>query len=420
MKDPRVLIQIFLVFLIFMTALCEFMVVLINKIRRGKTMRQILTGCVMLAVLFVLMAVWSRYYRNDTFYPAEKKSPLFVLTILVLLVSVFQILAEILYNRKQGKNQLSPYSIKEATDDLPTGVCFADAAGRIILCNRKMGELSACLMGGYPQTAEELEKALAGPQEDSGVRRISDDPALHCFPDRKIWQFHLKNLSEPEGFLQITAQDMTEIYHANERLRKKNEEMQQVNEKLRKMYERLTDRIREQETLDLKMRIHNNIGTSLIAISGMISGGDEEDIGKQLEILKDAVSYLSDDCPAVPGTFDEVRKKAGEMKVSLVLRGSLPQEAEAESLIIAAARECVTNCVNHAGGNRVTAEVVEHLDIYTVTITNNGRPPENPIVEGGGLSNLRRRVESAGGEMYLSHSPSFALILNLPRKEQEL
>ena len=80
----------------------------------------------------------------------------------------------------------------------------------------------------------------------------------------------------------------------------------------------------------------------------------------------------------------------------------------------------MTNCVNHAKGNRVTVEIAEHFNIYTVTITNNGEPPKHRIVEGGGLSNLRRSVEAAGGEMYISHSPAFALILSLPRKEQEI
>lgn len=32
---------------------------------------------------------------------------------------------------------------------------------------------------------------------------------------------------------------------------------------------------------------------------------------------------------------------------------------------------------------------------------------------------LRCNVESAGGELYVSHKPAFALILNLPGKERE-
>ena len=57
-----------------------------------------------------------------------------------------------------------------------------------------------------------------------------------------------------------------------------------------------------------------------------------------------------------------------------------------------------------------------------------GRPGVDPVVlfklvllqHLYGLSSLRRSVESAGGEMSVSHRPAFALILNLPRREQEL
>ena len=36
---------------------------------------------------------------------------------------------------RRRKKELSPASIKEATDKLPMGICFADPDGRLILCN---------------------------------------------------------------------------------------------------------------------------------------------------------------------------------------------------------------------------------------------------------------------------------------------
>lgn len=402
-----------LLMLMFAEAMCEFALILRYKISQTGRRWHVLPSCFMLILIFALLALCMPESHNIRAVPV-------VLVAMVLLIAAVHIAVETVHNKRHRSNELSPYAIKETVDDLPTGVCFADTSGRIILCNRRMGELSALLLGSYPQTAGELEVALRAPQESSGILRISENPVLHRFPDGKVWRFRSAELPETGGFLQITAQDVTALYDANERLRAENEEIRKVNEKLRLMYERLAERIREQETLDLKMRIHNNIGSSLIAISEIMNNDNDGDMRKQIDILKDAVGYFSDDRPAVHGTFDELRRKSAEMKVSLVLRGSLPQNTVAESLIIAAAKECVTNCVNHAKGNRVTVEIAEHFNIYTVTITNNGEPPKHRIVEGGGLSNLRRSVEAAGGEMYISHSPAFALILNLPRKEQEI
>ena len=58
------------------------------------------------------------------------------------------------------------------------------------------------------------------------------------------------------------------------------------------MYKRLADRIREQENLNLKMKIHDDIGTSLITISKIIDEGINEDIETQLTLLQNAVSYF--------------------------------------------------------------------------------------------------------------------------------
>lgn len=400
--------------LLFLSALGEFVLVLLCKICHEGRAGYLLPECCMVVFLFALLCV-----ANPAF-PASKNVSVGLVGTVLLIVAV-QIFITVVHYMKRRKCHLSPDAIKETTDNLPSGLCFADDSGRIILCNRRMGELSSVLIGSYPQMVSELEEALLFPGETSGVQRLKGTPALHRFPDGTVWRFRRTDLSEPKGFIQLMAQDVTSLHEVNERLRAENEEMQKVNEKLYRMYERLADRIREQEILDMKMRIHDNMGTSLIAISEIMNGSTgDEDMEKQLHILQDAVGYLSDDRPGVHGTFDEVRQKAAGMKVSLVLKGSIPENTLAESLIASAARECVTNCVNHAEGNCVTVEIREHMNIYTVTFTNNGEPPKQKIIEGGGLSTLRQSVEAAGGNMYLSHSPVFMLTLILPGKEREL
>ncbi|MGN0164550.1 MAG: sensor histidine kinase [Lachnospiraceae bacterium] len=401
------LVRSLLLLIISFTALGEIILIMLNKISRTGRSVHILLGFGMMAVLQIICGIYSCIGEAPVL-PA----------VIVLIVALIHILIETLYCIKYRRLYLSPYAIKEATDNLSSGVCFADATDRIILCNRQMGRLSSELMGSYPQTAGELEKALLSPSEKSSVRKISDAPVLYRFSDGSVWRFRRAELSD--GIRQFTAQDVTALHEINENLRADNEELERVNEKLCRMYDRLTDRIREQEILDLKMRIHDNIGTSLIAISDMINHEVDSDMNKQLAILQDAVSYLTDDRPVSCDTFEEARQKAAAMKVSLILKGSIPQDTTSENLIVAAVRECVTNCVNHAKGNQVIVEITEHMNIRHITITNNGEVPKEKIIEGGGLTNLRKSVETAGGEMSISHSPVFALILNLPRKEQNL
>lgn len=411
--------QTVLVSFLYAAICCELTLLLykntyINKFRRLIPDIMVLSG--LLYLLMLLVKCHRGFVRGIYF----ERIPTLFLAVLIPLV-FFRSVAEMMQLYQYGKTALSPQSIKQAIDDLPTGIFFADSDGRIILCNHKMSELAIVLTGRHPQVARELEAALEHPAV-AGVLPLQGDPVLYRFPDGRVWRFRTVSLCEQEfhGFTQTTAQDVTELYQGNVQLQADNEEMKRINTKLHRMYERLADRIREQENLELKMRIHNNIGISLIAIAEIMNGDSNEDMDKQLATLKNAVSYFSNDRPAPRDTFDEVRQNAAKMKVELVLHGYIPQNTMIEGLVVAATRECVTNCVKYAKGNRLVVEVREHFDIYTVTITNNGEPPKEKITEGGGLSNLRRSVEAAGGEMYLSHKPVFALILNLPGKELEL
>ncbi len=346
-------------------------------------------------------------------------SPPFLLPLAVLVTA--RAFAEMRRAYRASRETLSPSSVKQALDNLNSGVLFADGMGRAILVNHTMGRLAEALTGSYPQTLDELENALASPRGGSGVERLSGSPALYRFPDGRVWRFRTVPLTDAAmaGYTQTTAQDMTELYEANARLERENEALREAIGKTRRMMDRIADRIREQETLNLKMRIHNDIGASLIALTEMARGGARDDFDRQLETLRFAVGCFSRRGETVPDAFADVSRQAAEMGVALKLEGYIPQNQTVERLIAAAARECATNCVRHAKGGTVAVRVSERGGVCTAEFTNDGRPPEGPIAEGDGLSALRRSVERAGGEMRVSHAPRFLLILNMPEKEPE-
>ena len=62
--------------------------------------------------------------------------------------------------------------------------------------------------------------------------------------------------------------------------------------------------------------------------------------------------------------------------------GYLPQDTAAEELTVAAGRECVTNCIKHAGGDEVQIRIAERNEFYDIAITNSGMPPTDKIREG--------------------------------------
>jgi len=130
--------------------------------------------------------------------------------------------------------------------------------------------------------------------------------------------------------------------------------------------------------------------------------------------LLDRVNHLS----PVPDEWEQLQSRARDLGVELDIGGELPEHEILRHLVVLSVRECVTNCVRHARGDKVFVRITPSRDGIICRITNNGKAPTQSIVEGGGLSGLRRRIEREGGNMKLQSSPAFALIVTLPLKEE--
>ena len=298
---------------------------------------------------------------------------------------------------------------------LPMGLCYADPNGRIILCNDRMRRLSFALSGHELQITEDLEKALEHPDKS-----ITVNGDCYILPDKTVWQFRKQHITvdNDDNWLQMTAHNVTELYNGNVSQAVIIDELKEVNRKLQKMYERMADDIKEKESLDLKIHIHDTIGRSLLTIRDIIESDENTD--KKLEALQEATAVLTSDRVTAGGTMDEVIQTAKLLGVTVTANGYLPADSLVEELTVAAAKECVTNCIRHAKGNEVYICIIERNDLFDITITNNGTAPSEPIREGSGLSSLRRSIESAGGEMHTAYKPRFALLLTLPEKENNI
>ena len=62
----------------------------------------------------------------------------------------------------------------------------------------------------------------------------------------------------------------------------------------------------------------------------------------------------------------------------------------------------------------MTADLTHAAGSDTLTITNDGRSPEGEIIEGGGLSGLRRNIDNMGEIMKTEGRPRFKLTVILP------
>lgn len=383
-----------------------------------------------IGILFLMSFVLMCFFLNDHRYQiGENNHPSFLLKIpiwiflagmsLLIICLCLLVRNEILTCRKN----ISAWSVKETMDDVPCGVCVSDSWGRIVLSNKKMRELSRMLIGTVLQNYEDLKQVLDGNKSVQGVTRLSPENSVLYLPNGTVWMFQNYMLTEEEvaGYLQTVAFDVTEIYFNSEKIRMKNEKLELLNQKLKKMYEQIDESIREQETLKMKMQVHDSFGRSLLTIRRMLEGNKEPDYMKnQLEILKQSVYILSgimqDDTEK---QYEESIKHAEKLGVSVEIEGELCDEYQVALITDKAIRECVTNCIRHAHGRRVYVQSHKTREGWEVCITNDGERPKEGCREGGGLSALREVVERDGGEMTTKFEPEFLLALKLPFSETE-
>ena len=316
--------------------------------------------------------------------------------------------------------KLGRSSVKEAFDNLPSGICFADRNGVIILCNRQMHRLCRQLLGTDLQHIEELHRALKEPQ--SGVTAADESAPLFRFPDGKLWQFAENAVTDAGGgqYTQVQAMDVTELHEKRAELERENQALAEANVRARQLFLELDQIVREKERLAMKMRVHDELGLSLLSTRNLISRESSlEELrkgGQRWGQVLRMMDIAGSEPPAPENFLAELIASAADIGVQVCVRGELPPSGENARLLIAAMRECVTNTVRHARGSKMDVALTQAEGTCGMAITNTGKKPEGAIIEGGGLSALRRRIESRGGVMTVESRPEFWLTVTLPEK----
>ena len=312
-------------------------------------------------------------------------------------------------------------AIKESFDNLPMAVCIFDSLGLVRLMNRRMLSVTAVLLGSGVQTLEELQDALRHPPE--GVIPLKNATSVYRFPDGTVMRFVQEQITDAEGnsYEQVTAADVTELVERQDQLSEENERLSDANRRARRILEQMPEIVREQEILAMKMRVHDDIGHSILAArQALLGGADLDEMRRSAAVWEQSVALLHR-ANAAEGMEDPLayaRRRAEALHVRLLTDGPLPEGGKNRELTALAIRECLTNCVRHAGGKELHVSARVCGGYWIITITNSGASPQGEITEGGGLSGLRRRIESSGGIMTITARPRFALTVQLPEKEK--
>ena len=308
--------------------------------------------------------------------------------------------------------------VKEAFDNLPSGVCFFDRDGIVTLCNRQMHRLVFSLTGRDLQSLYELQELISGEP-----KRGSREREVFLPGDGSAWRFSEEQVTTADGsvYTQVVASDVTELYHRQKELEQNNRQLVETGVRLRRLSANIATVTREEEILSMKMRVHDDIGRSIIATRQLLR--QRRPTGElDLTAWKSAIRLLKRDNESTgdKDPFTQLTDAAAGIGILIELDGKLPENAAAAYLLITAMRECATNAARHAGASKLYVTLTGDESFAVARITNDGRPPRGMITEGGGLGFLRARVEKNGGEMTVRCAPSFELTVSVPIAKEEM
>ena len=321
----------------------------------------------------------------------------------------------IYYLLRSRRTRFSDNTIKETLDMLPVGVCFAKEDGTVVLKNLKMEQLCSKLQESPLMDAEEFWKTVEKKSEAQNKARIVP------ISDSETVIFHRESIfSDGVRFTQITASDVSEEYRIISELRSKNKKLMDLQERIKAFSEMTTQLAMAEETLIARVTVHDEMGHLMLKGKYLLEHMDSADGEKLLELERSTHSRLTREGEA-PAKAERDRcaeaiNAVREIGVEVKLSGELPQGVTAQELLSRAIRECAANTVKHAGGDEVVLTITRNGGRIRAVLIGNGNPPSEPVVESGGLLNLRRSVEKNGGELIISAEPTVMITLLLNDK----
>ncbi|WP_283170059.1 sensor histidine kinase [Curtanaerobium respiraculi] len=317
-------------------------------------------------------------------------------------------------------------SIKEGIDKLPSGIAFAQMNGMVILVNDRMDLLCHALFERPMQNAGLFWDGLT--QGEFGTRarvvEAGKEPLVRL-PDATLWRFRrTPAVHHGVRIWEIRAHDVTRSIRLNERLREENAELEKAGARLRAYSADVAEFTRDRELLDRKIHTHDELGRLLLTTRALIrefgDAGATAEFERRLESVWDrwrlSASIMSEEAePVTPDDLvDQLKETARSAGVDVMMAGELPVSGRAAELVYAASGEALSNLLRHAHGSELRIAGSRCGGCWSIRMENDGMVPEKPIVEGGGLSSLRERVEKAEGAMRIETSPRFALEIELP------
>lgn len=332
----------------------------------------------------------------------------FIFSIINLTISM----ALLYFDIKKINQTLSQESVKEGFDHLPMGLSFYDENGYQIMCNDVMHNLIIeidCL--NILEIDDIMQRLIDISVEQNlpNVIYIKSGRTIRLSGDR-VWQFKKIITHQNDAkYIQLTAYDITDIYKLICEENKKTEKLKMMAKDIENLSKDMLKIIREQEILNAKINLHNKMGAVLLESKNYFEQPSSKKKASLLQSYSKVFEMLSgvDQEDKNDNEFKRLKELCKKLNIDMKYTGQILDSKPIRKVTAEAMRQCITNTLKHAGGT----EIYVDMSYDKVSISNNGTPPKEKIVEGTGLKSLRQLCEKSGYQMIVDSFPNFILTI---------
>ena len=306
------------------------------------------------------------------------------------------------------------WAVKEALDTLPSAVCYFTAAGNVKLCNTAMYDLIRKITQNDLQTLDELNEALDSCNQNTGVIREGN---LFLFPDGHAWQYSVDKVTAADGriYTEAVLSDVTELYEKRQKLQRQSRELKKMYRELKILSANVLEMTREEEILNLKSRLHDQMNIGVAAIRQILrQNTTSEENAAAIAQFRRAIQVLQEENAYPQDDIAEFIRDAEVSGIRVEITGDFPEEKEVLHLLLPVLREACVNAARHADASVLYITAERKSNAMRLLLTNDGRQPQQEIVPRGGLVDLGRMLAEAGGKIEIQSQPQFLLTVTLP------
>jgi signal transduction histidine kinase len=321
------------------------------------------------------------------------------------------------------RESITRLSIKEAVDLYPGGILYANEKGRTLITNPAMNRLLSALDINPAINAVLLWESLMRIQDSSNVSvKVLDEKLLIRIRNAGSWLFSNQTIIvNRKRYMQLLAIDITDEDILTMEMEESNNELEELGRELSAATKNIEQLEKEREILRMKTRVHDILGQRLSILSRLLeSDMDAGDIIKKIQpLLTDLTKAITDTTDASPQyLLSSLIHSFALIGTTIHLKGSLPEPQKVAEVFAEVIRECATNAVRHADARNVNAKFQENGEEYTLLVYNDGTPPSDPIVGGGGITGMRSKVRELEGAFEIAHWPQFHIRISVPKNRK--